>query len=108
VFDDVRRNHDFDLYLWEKINFVLAATIGLGVALLAAVPLDFYDRHTDYAKRLESPFYSIKKMGSDDAFVFLHIASLLTPGGRANVSRTALSTSGSIPSDSLSPAESET
>src|SRR5215469_13443972 len=108
IFDDVRRNDDFDLYLWEKIYFVFAAPIGLSVALLAAVTLDLDDRHTDYAKRLERSLDSIQKMRSDDAFDFLHTASLPASGGWARVSRIAFSTSGSIPSDSLSPAESET
>src|SRR5262245_31562015 len=74
--DDVRGNHHFDLYLREKIDFVLAATIGLGMARLPAVTLDPDNRHTDYSKRLQCSLDGIQKMRPDDAFDFLHTASL--------------------------------
>src|SRR5262245_59249717 len=64
-----------DLDLGQELDLVLAAAVGLGVALLATEPLHLGNRHPHDADFLERRLHCFQKVRAHDGFDLLHHAS---------------------------------
>ena len=71
--DAVIGNHHFDFDLGQEIDRVFAAAINFSVALLAAKPFDFTDRHSLNADVTEGVLNFFQFEGLNYGFDFLHI-----------------------------------
>src|SRR6266516_7768698 len=72
LFGEVRRDRDFDSELGQKIHDIFGAAIDLGVALLAAVPLDLGHGHAGNPDRGEGLAYLVKLEWFDNGDNELH------------------------------------
>src|SRR3954454_2625686 len=73
----LQRQRHFDLHLRQKIDLVLAAAIGFGVALLAPKAADFGDRQAINADFLQGVLDGVEQVRADDRFYLLHTASFI-------------------------------
>src|SRR5262245_10067724 len=84
VFDDLFVDDDFDLQLRHEFDFVLAASINLGMAFLPPEAFYFTDRHSLHAERLQRVLDAFEQVGTDDRFYLFHkLASFLGSAPRA-------------------------
>src|SRR6266487_1071364 len=66
------RHHHLDLDLRKEVHGVLAASVQLRVALLAAEPADLGDRHADHAYARERFFDVVELERLDDSLDLFH------------------------------------
>src|SRR6266496_220634 len=75
LLDQLLGQRDLDLDLGQELDLVLAAPVGLGVALLAAETLHLADRHPHDADLLQGVLHRLQQVRPHDGFDLLHSAS---------------------------------
>ena len=79
------RHDGLELHLGQEVDGVFAATVDLGVALLAAEPLDLRDGHSLDPHFREGFLHLLQLEGLDDRFDFLEchglVSFLVIPAG---------------------------
>src|SRR5215510_566661 len=76
VLDDLVIKDDFNLQFRHEFNFVLAAPVDLGVALLPPEALHLADGHALHAERLQRVFDAFEQVRTNDRFNLFHSVPL--------------------------------